>query len=92
MPRKKEYMPIGKNEKFNLYHNSYDTYRVDSKILNNNANRIGLHMVLWNRENIEKELIMLVGDEDGFCYREKTIYTARIPYVNRKLKEIETKF
>lgn len=90
--RRKEYLPIGKNPEYAIYHNEYDRLRVDSNILNSGNRVPNAHSILWNKENIESELYRFFGDENGNFKRSGVYHAAAIPLIEGKLKAIDKNF
>jgi hypothetical protein len=92
MARDKQFMPVGKNPKHNTYHNFYDRYRMNSKILNKDANQIGAYQKIWDRDSMTLELESLIGDADGQFKVGKQLYMAAIPFTKSQIKDIEKRF
>lgn len=92
--RRREYTPILKKPEFETYHRTYDRLRLDSYILNGGSKRLGVHTKLWDKQNIESEIIWLEGNKHGMVFNrdsgEETI--ALIPAAKEQLKELEIKF
>jgi len=87
MRRLKEYPE--KNPEYTPYHDTYFKTKLESRILNEDANTLDSGHIFWNRENIQKELASLVGDSDGHSYKDGEALIARIPYLQKELEYIE---
>lgn len=94
MARRKEYLPIGKNPKFNSYHKRYDQYRLESQILNGGGRHPSFDTILWDRNSIESEIIWLKGNAKGMYYDRNSgeESLALIPQAKRHLKELDHRF
>ena len=92
--RNKQYMPIGKDPRFNPYHTRYDSCRLDSQILNGGSMRINASTILdWSRQGIENLLSEWEGDKDG-CYTNSLNETvvALLPKCQQELENIYLRF
>jgi hypothetical protein len=94
MPRVKEYLPIGKDKRFNLYHETYDRLRLASKVLNADANNVSIHMKFFNEETIKNEIRFIEGDEgnDGYYNRDTKIMPSKLQETKDQLDNIELRY
>jgi hypothetical protein len=90
MPRLKQYLPI--SEEFIIYHEEYDRLRMDSKVLNANANQIGFSQILFDRDRITIEIQKRVGDDKGIFIMQNKQNIAVIPFIKGQIKQVEEKF
>lgn len=63
--RRREYGPIEKHPEYIEYHHYFDSYRLNSVILNKVEN-YGLTSILWDKTNIKGLLREIKGNEEGF--------------------------
>lgn len=94
MARKREYLPIGKKEKFNTYHEWYDRLRVESYILNGGGRRPSFDTVIWTKNRIVGEIIWIEGGEKGMVYNKATgeETLALIPQTKKQLRTLQKRF
>jgi hypothetical protein len=77
-----------------LYRDYFCQLKVDSGILNAGGNtNISVHSIMWDRTNIERELLIRQGNEKNGLYSDTgETCTAELPYAKYKLAFIEGKF
>lgn len=94
MGRRREYLPIGKNEALNTYHRSYDRYRIQSNILNGGGRHPGIDTVFWDKTTVLNEIALMAGDEKGMTYSSSIDghTLATIPKVKEQLRRLEKRF
>jgi hypothetical protein len=89
--RRKEYLPIA-NPLYEIYHSSFDRFRVQSQVLNSHQN-VSLNTVLWDKTNIQAYLRELAGDKDGkYLYKDGDFRWSSISEAKMKEQQILKKF
>jgi hypothetical protein len=92
MKRNKEYLPIGKDKRFNTYHDEVDRLTLNSQILNSGSEKPSIHTKFWDKHSIECEIYTMLGNENGLYLKDKDVFIAFIPGVKMKLEELQEKF
>ncbi len=91
--RRKEYLPIGKDARFNVYHDMYDRLRLASQILNAGNRNVGIHFMIWDKVNVETQIRRMTGDENGqFLEKNGNGHLASIPAQEQRLADLEHQF
>lgn len=74
-----------------IYHEEHDRLILRSRILNiGEIANIGT--MFFTKENMEAELITLLGEKDGKYFRDHQTMTGQIPYLQEKLDELALRF
>lgn len=78
---------------FKVYDDAYDRASIQSNILNSGSQNWGVSSIIWTKSNIENEIYLLTGDRNGTVLNPfgETLL-AKIPHLEQKLAELETKF
>ena len=92
MKKNKEYLPAGKDKRYNVYHDEIDRLMINSQILNGGKEKPSIHTIFWDKQNIQGQLLTIIGNNKGLYKRENTEHIAFIPFVQLKLQELEDKF
>lgn len=82
-----------KHPHYEAYTDFFMRYKVESNILNAGAqSRPSAYTVLWDKVNIENEILKRVGDSKGKYMQSGLENTAYIPFVEMQLNEIDRRF
>lgn len=89
---KRNYLPKGKDKRYDVYHDTIDRLMQQSQILNGGNMQPNICTIFFTKENIQALLYLMQGNDDGLCGPGLDAGAAKIPFVQMRLKEIEEQF
>lgn len=90
--RRREYLPIGKRPMYDIYHSHFNRLRLDSQILNSGSEVPNTNTIIWDERNIEIQILIREGDDEGYYYKEGFKTLALKPSILNDIKEVKEQF